>query len=242
MKRALAAAVLVLSIPSLAGAQGRGVFVQAGPLLDILFESSFGPEGFATFSAALENSPIIEPPSDEKTNVTRERLAPGASGAIGVFISPSVSLRVEASFHGRHVANSETSSALRFTRSLHQKTVGITDLSIAATWHQGIGRRTNIDYLGGLLFRRQTNEIYDQVTYPQLFRAEIRDGRPVLVPATTTTLEDRYQSTLYDRGIVAGIDLSIDISEQFSIVPQVRLSAAVGSWNVRPAVSLRWRP
>ena len=59
---------------------------------------------------------------------------------------------------------------------------------------------------------------------------------------TTTTEEETYEVTIYDRGVVVGIDAAVDISRHFAVVPQLRMVAAYGSWNVRPAVALRWRP
>jgi hypothetical protein len=59
---------------------------------------------------------------------------------------------------------------------------------------------------------------------------------------TSETQEDNFRVVIYDRGIMAGMDLSVNLTDHIAVVPQVRLVSAAYGWNVRPGVSLRWRP
>jgi len=239
--RLLSIAALAVFFPSAAAAQNSGIFVQAGPLLDVRFDSSYAVGGA---TASLVGIGVIGgvgggPPADEQTRTTRERFGPGGSAAIGAFVSPAVSLRVETSFHARHTRTSETSSASERTSSRSEDTTGVTDISIAAAWHKDLGRRTSISYIGGIVFRRQKLEGLSRFTYQDIGLV-VRDGRLVQALVDQTN-EETYESTYYDRGVLAGIDITVNLTEQFALVPQVRLVAATGSWNLRPAVSLRWR-
>jgi len=56
------------------------------------------------------------------------------------------------------------------------------------------------------------------------------------------TEEDSYTATVYDTGVMAGIDVTVNLSSHLAIVPQVRMVGSSYSWNVRPAVMMRWRP
>ena len=235
-------ALFAVLLPSVAAAQNSGVFIQAGPLLDVLQESTF--DASSAVSASLSLLPIggsLFPtgPTDEQFRSTRERFAPGGAVAFGVFVSPSVSLRVEGSFQGNHVSTEETSSVIEAASSLWRNTSSATDISVAAGWHQGNGR-TTITYLGGILFSRQKNETFTSFTYPDLILRNV-GGRLVQVVEPVTE-EDSYTATVYDTGVMAGIDVTVNLSSHLAIVPQVRMVGSSYSWNVRPAVMMRWRP
>jgi len=229
-------------LPIAAAAQNSGIFVQAGPLLDVLQESTFTAS--PATSASLSFVPIVgglveTTPADEQTRSTRERFAPGGAFALGVFVTPSVSLRVETSIHGQHVSTEETSSVSEATSVLQRHTSSTTDISVAAAWHQGTGR-TSISYLAGIVFRREQDESFARFTYPSVVVRTV-GGRLVQVIESETT-EESYDATVYDTGLMAGVDITVRLSDHFAIVPQVRLVGASYSWNVRPAVMMRWRP
>jgi hypothetical protein len=243
MRLAARLALFALFLPTVAAAQNRGIFVQAGPLLDVLQQSSFDETVTATLSfdtsVPVTGGLLPTVPSDEQTRSTNDRFAPGGVVALGVFVSPSVSLRLEASFQGGHVTAEETSSAREEYRYSFRNTSRTTDLTVAAAWHQGDGR-TSISYLGGIVFRRQRNDTFTSFTYPNLVVRNV-GGRLVQVIEPETE-EDSHEATLYDKGVMAGIDVTVNLSSHLALVPQVRLVGQSYSWNVRPAVALRWRP
>jgi hypothetical protein len=234
-------ALLVVLFPSASAAQDSGIFIQAGPLLDVLYESSYDASpAIASLTIGLPGGGgVIDPTSVPRTHSNRDRLAPGGAFALGVFVSPSVSLRVETSFQGNHVTTEETSIASESTSSLLRYTTSTTDLTAAAGWHQGTGR-TTVSYLAGIVFRRQETDTFARFTYPNVVVRTV-GGRPVQVIEPVTT-EENYTTTMYDTGLMAGIDVTVNVSSHLAIVPQVRLVGSSYSWSVRPGVLMRWRP
>ena len=119
--RLLCAVMLAVLLPSMAAAQNSGIYIQAGPLLDIRLTSSSDSfpvdarsviETSTTFTWNDLNGDRIWQPGEEGVPVfgglqslesrrSQERFAPGVSVALGVFVAPSVSLRLEGSFSGR---------------------------------------------------------------------------------------------------------------------------------------------
>jgi hypothetical protein len=235
----VSAALFSLLLPTIAAAQGN-IFIQAGPVLDMLQESSLDNASFTRLALVSVVGGVVTPDStDERSNATRERFAPGGFFTLGVFVSPSVSLRVETSILGNHVSTEETSSVEQGTVYSSRNTSSATDISVAAGWHQGKGR-TRIGYLAGIVFRRQGSDTFSSLTYPTASVLTV-GGRLVQVIESETE-ERTYNTTVYNTGIMAGVDVAVDLSAHLSFVPQLRLVGSSYSWNVRPAVSLRWRP
>jgi hypothetical protein len=241
-------ALFVLLLPTIAAAQNSGVYIQAGPLADILFNAS--AEGLPVDTGPLSSSSstytwndlggIVSfgfPSVDVRTS--RSRVAPGASAAVGVFITPSVSLRLEGSFQGEQVTTSETSNLLFST--MDRQATAISDIVVAAGWHQGGARRTTITYLGGMVFRRQREEASFSYRYlPRILPTTI--GPPGNLSLPPFSFEDEFGATTYSAGIMAGVDVTISFSRHLAVVPQLRMVAANHAWNVRPGVALQWRP
>jgi hypothetical protein len=235
-----AAIVLALAFPTLAAAQHSGIYIQGGPLFDFL--TSAGATAYPNISLLAgggltwtDVNPVtsILPAGDLGRS---GRWMPGASAAIGVFITPSISLRAEGSFQTDEIRSDETISRLGLeTRESNT----ITDVIVAAGWHQGGTRRTTITYLAGMVFRRQHQDTAMTYSFPGASR--VLDPR-MLTPNPFGTTEIEYSSTLYSAGVAAGVDVGIKVSEHVAVVPQFRLIAANYAWSVRPAVALRWQP
>src|SRR5829696_2466094 len=102
--RLVSVALFAVLLPAIAAAQNSGVYIQAGPLADILFTSS--PDGFPVEIRPLSDTSIGFPSLDIRR--TKSRVAPGASAAIGVFITPSVSVRLEGSYQRERVTETES--------------------------------------------------------------------------------------------------------------------------------------
>ena len=160
---------------------------------------------------------------------------PGASVAVGVFITPSVSIRTEGSFQTDDVSN----DSLGMFGLASLESMSITDVIVAAGWHQGGTRRTTITYLAGMVFRRQHEDMSLTYSFPGLSR--VLDPR-LLPPGSMQTTDIEFGSTLYSAGVAAGVDVGFNLSEHFAIVPQFRLVAANHDLSLRPAVAMRWRP
>ena len=252
MKLLCAAAVLVLC-PWEAAAQGGRMFIQAGPLLDGLFTSAVevmpidaGLSSSVTYGWNDLNGDRLWQPGEETGPIIRglqeleiqrsleRRFVPGVSAAVGVFLTPSISLRLEGSFQQEHVFTTEAWPLRLSMPSATRQEVSTSDVLIAAGWHQGESQRVTMTYLAGMVFRRQHDAATLTFQYSVL---PATGGRPF-----TLTDEQHFESTLYTAGIVAGVDAAINLSQSIAIVPQFRMVAANRDWNLRPALTLRWRP
>jgi len=250
--RLLCAALLAVLLPSTAAAQNSGIYIQAGPLLDSLFTS--GTDGISLSGVIGSNvsyvwndlngdriwqpgeeGPAVPPrlTTIETRTLSQARFAPGASVAVGVFVTPSVSLRLEGSFQGEHVTSTDSSPLTLLAPTEIRRAAATTDLFVSAGWHQGGSRRVTIAYLAGMVFRRQQEDT--TLLYRSLF------VRPTQAPFPLE-FEETFGSTTYSAGVMAGLDVAWNLSQHFAIVPQVRLVAANHAWSVRPGVALRWRP
>jgi hypothetical protein len=251
----VSAALFVVLLPSIAAAQGRGIFVDAGPMIGIRFTPS--AEGDPTLFS-LSGSPTYEwndldgdrrwQPGEEGALIpssllrqrSKGRAAPGASAAVGVWLSQSVSLRLEGSFRSEYETTFESGSPV--TTIDGRQTAAVTDISIAAGWHQGGGaRRVTVGYLGGVVFRRQLDETRLSTTY-RLRNTVSPSGSSFTTLPFIDTFEQTFESTSYTTGVMAGLDVAFRVSQRFAVVPQVRMVAFNQDWNVRPTIMMRWQP
>ena len=258
----LRAAFLVLLVPSIAAAQNRGIFIQGGAIADVLFAASadVSPETARSLSAAGTTYEWYDLNGDRRWQPgeelslsrlsigfpelpqSRSRVTPGGLVALGVFITPSVSLRVEGSFQGEHVTETDHGDLSPLITIEDRQASSMTDVFVAAGWHQGDARRTTITYLGGMVFRRQRDEA--------VLRYTLSDRVPPLPPQLglggavigLSLPNFELDSTTYTTGVMAGVDVTINLSQRLAVVPQVRMVAANRTWSLRPGVAMRWRP
>jgi hypothetical protein len=225
--RLVTATLFSVLLPSLAAAQDGGLYLQAGPLLDALLTT--GGDG----------DPRAVLPSDPLREISTQTFAPGVSVAGGFFAAPSISLRVEGSFQGKHVTTRET-EGLQPTTATTQEESSVTDLMVAVGWHQGESRTAGITLLAGMVLRHRHDDTLMQINYPAFV---VRTGTgPDVTFTEPTTVEQQFDSTAYSAGVMAGLDIPVKLSDHLAIVPQVRVVAANHDVSLRPAVSLRWRP
>lgn len=239
----MSVALSLLLLPSLAAAQGSGVFIEAGPLLNIASATEFttsypGVSMSVPITGGITFAGIV--PGDLRSESSSDRMSAGGTLSLGVFVAPSVSLRVEGSFQGAFRRDERVSSALSRTLNTSQNTTHSTDITVAAALHQGAHRTVGINYLAGMVFRRyHTDESYFS-SYEQASTSVV-NGRLV---QTSETMVDEYtvSATGYGAGIMAGLDVPWRISHTVAIVPQFRMVIALGELAIRPAITLRWNP
>jgi hypothetical protein len=111
---------------------------------------------------------------------------------------------------------------------------------VAAGWHQGESRRASITYIAGMVFRRQRNETRLEYTYSPRVVPPVSSQPPI--PGGPLQFDDEFSATSYSAGVMAGVDVAINLSAQFAVVPQLRMVAAGNALSLRPAVVMRWRP
>ena len=252
--RLLCVALLAVLFAVNAAAQSSGIYIQAGPLLDSLASSNAGSPPVAVIESGptfrwndLNGDRRWQPGEEEsivpglttlETRISSRRFAPGASLALGVFVTPSVSLRLEGSFQGDRVTTTEVAPQTLFTPAETRRAVAITDLFVSAGWHQGESRKVGVTYLAGMVFRRQREEM----TLPIWYVAIPSVGGLPTQPATRVVDQETFASTLYSAGVMAGLDVAVHLSPRVAIVPQLRIITANHDFSVRPAVAMRWRP
>jgi hypothetical protein len=239
-------ALLALLLPAGATAQNRGIFIQGGPVGDVRFapsaEGSPGTvssvsyfwndiNGDGRWQPGEEGAPL---PQNSLSQSSDERFAPGGSVAVGVFVTPSVSLRLEGSFQGQRDSTTEYGASISTSSVTRRETAH--DYIVSAGWHQGQADRISITYLAGLVFRRYHSNTTQriQVLNPGV---SFQSGIP-----TRATGEVPFVFTSYGAGVMAGVDVTFPLSRGFAVVPQFRMVAADNEWNLRPGVSLQWRP
>ncbi|HVL68002.1 MAG TPA: hypothetical protein VM364_12130 [Vicinamibacterales bacterium] len=160
----------------------------------------------------------------------------GITGAIGLFLSDRVSLRLELDLPGWHVSNLAGESRVRnhIERHAIREEARARTVSILLARHVGRGRRFGGAVLGGLALAT---------------RASRSSGYTARLDLDGTVLEHRTVSRADDgftwRAVTLGGDVTIPVSRTVAVVPQVRLNSYFYSDHtslvfVRSRVSLRW--
>ena len=252
----VSAALFAVLLPTLAAAQNSGVFIEGGALVGVRFTPTadgdptlFSLSGDLTYEWNDLNGDRRWQPGEEGAllpssllrQTSRGRVAPGGTATVGVFLSPSISLRLEGSFQGEYVTTLESTSGGFLTSTDARQAASVTDITIAAGWHQGEARRLTIAYLGGVVFRRQHDETELATTYRTRSTISPSGGSLTFFPSSDT-FEQTFESTSYRTGVMAGVDVAIKVSNHFAIVPEVRMVAFDQDWNIRPVVAMRWHP
>ena len=259
-------ALAALLFPAEAIAQNHGIFVQAGPLADILFAATsdssttavdsssstyawFDLNGDRRWQPGEEIGPLVSSslslgfPAINGAR-SKARVTPGAVAALGVFLTPSISLRVEGSYQGEHVSELDDSDLGGLINVEDRQASLMTDIVVAAGWHQGGSRRTTITYLGGMVFRRQREEAALRYSISDRLPPQLGLGGTIVggVTGGLGLPNDEFSATSYSAGVMTGVDVTIGFSKHLAVVPQVRMVAANHSWSVRPAIAMRWHP
>ena len=252
--RLVCPAVATVLFAANAAAQSRGIYIQAGALLDSLASSTTGGPPVTVIDSGptfrwndLNGDRRWQPGEEEslipglttlETRTSSARFAPGASLALGVFVTPSVSLRLEGSFQGDRVTTTEVTPRTLFTPVATRRAVGIMDMFVSAAWHQGESRKVALTYLAGMVFRRQREDLTMPIWYIAIPSV---GGLPA--PSGASVLDEEiFTSTLYSAGVMAGLDVAVSVSPRVAIVPQLRIITANHDFSVRPAIAMRWRP
>jgi len=238
--RLLSAALFFLLLPAIAAAQGSGVFIQGGPLVNFAATPDFGRPSGQIRPVGITSAGLSLSVGDEVIDESKTRVSAGAALAIGVFVTPSVSLRVEGSFQGAQATDTLATSAQLGTREASHATTKNTDVVIADAWHQRSSRKVSVNYLAGMVFRRQTSGSSYRSSYPAL-STSIVNGR-VQQRIETVTDESDYSYAAYAAGIMAGIDVVWRLTDSLALVPQFRMVTATSELALRPAITLRWQP
>lgn len=246
--------LLALLLPALATAQDHGIFVDGAGLFGVRITPSaegdptlFTGLGSATYEWNDANGDRRWQPGEEglllQSGLLRQtsagRVQPGASAAIGTFVLPAISVRLEAARQADAVTTIESNSTLQSVEG--QQSSASTDFTVAAAFHQKESRRATVAYLAGIVFRRERLETVLTTGY-SLRNTVSNGGFGFTSLPFSDSFEQKFTSTSYTTGVMVGIDVALRMTSHFAVVPQVRMVVFNQDWNLRPILAVRWHP
>jgi hypothetical protein len=215
--------VFVLASINLVGAQDAPrVFVDAG--------------GFFSFEQ-IANASILGP-LDSDQNASGTTGGPGL--AVGTFLGPRVSLRLETAFPGAVDSSYQIGSGLTFssldgviqsTSTRVEQETRSCGTSVLVGYHTSRRGSVRLGFLGGVAFVRERQESTFEQTVPGFVPL-----LPVRMLRTSMTV------TNYEPAASVGLDADIAVTSHFAVVPQMRVQAMTGWISLRPGVAVRWTP
>lgn len=217
LSRCLACVLIALFTPSMVAAQGAPPLFVDGAV--------FG--GIENFS----NSEITQ--GVARSNDLSGTVV-GGTFAVGTFLGPRASLRVEASFPtSTHNEFTETSTNTGSPvppptfNSRDEQTMQ--SFSILGGYHLANRGRIRMSYLAGASFLRVHQNSIQSIHYPAF---------PPL--QAEHTQETSFEAFSYIPAVVFGLDAEIRAGSHVSIVPGARILGTAGAMSLRPGVALRW--
>jgi hypothetical protein len=160
----------------------------------------------------------------------------GVSAGVGLFVSPSLSARVEfdlPQWHSSRYSGRDTLPTRVEAYSLHEENRG-PSISILAGGHLRVGPRVSVGLLGGTTLVTRSWRNSGVVEYFGL------DGTLIEHRDVATGGNDHRWLAL-----TAGADATIALTRKLAVVPQLRVHSYLMSDHtslvfVRPRVALRW--
>ena len=177
----------------------------------------------------------------------------GGGAAVGTFLAPRVSLRLDAAFPGRVESSYSEPTGFAFFGS------GLTQLlsnrveerrrersaAVLIGYHTGRRYHVRLGFLAGVAFIWQEATIV-QRTFPSIVPL-VPSGSFQVFPSPIDLLPSRLErtettSTSYRTAPAVGLDADIAIGSRFALVPRIRVQAGGGLLSLRPGIALRWIP
>jgi hypothetical protein len=196
--------------------------------------------------------------------IVRERDASatvaGGAAAVGTFLGPRVSLRLEASFPGPvdttyssgsgfvftslGVGTSPMGSVMQLLSSRVEEERRERSASVLIGYHTARRNRVRVGFLAGVAFLwQQQRTVIEQTlpTFPFPVLPTMPGGFPVEVfPPRIDRSET--SATSYRAAPAVGLDVDIAMAAHLAVVPQMRVQASGGVLSLRPGIAVRWTP
>jgi hypothetical protein len=197
-----------------------------------------------TAFAGIERRRHVETPSESVTSGNADGVVGGGGVAIGAWLSPHITARMELMFPSSVKHSDQTSDVIalglgepiRLTERI-ESSERLRSASALVAYHTGRRHRMQIAYVGGAAFlfaKQRTVVLQDIPQLPPIFLT------PLAAPEIRT---QRIELTTTDYAVTAeaGLDADISIAGRWSVVPQVRIVGFDGGLSIRPGVALRGR-
>jgi hypothetical protein len=166
----------------------------------------------------------------------------GGGFAVGTFLGPHVSVRLETAFPASwdSTPNSLSSSVTfssggvttaQFNANPVQQENRRYSAAALVGYHTGRQRRARLGFLAGVAFLQEREHSVIQQTLP---------GFPPFIPTRIERTE--LTATRYRAAPTVGVDADFAVASRIAIVPHVRVDAGSGALSVRPGIGVRWMP
>jgi hypothetical protein len=182
--------------------------------------------------AAVEQRGHVDYNAPVRSSDDLSHVVPGEAVAVGTFLAPRVSLRVEAAFPWSVRTEPVSPSSIGDAPTLsNEREYGNSSVSVLLGYSAAVRRRVRVGYMGGVAFVRERSAVVTVVSNP---------GLPPIIPARS----DRTEATTinYRPAVALGMDVEIPFWSHVSLVPQIRVVAFTGELSIRPGLALRWLP
>jgi hypothetical protein len=175
------------------------------------------------------------------TSDDQSATVPGGGFAVGTFLAPRVSVRLELAVQGS--SDFSYAAPQLISDSLVSTSIRVTDdrrswaTTVLAGYHAERRGRLRLAYSGGVAFvgERTDRAIVISSSLQPSF------GPPFLVSVFPTVVQ-RSEARVYSYrpAVAVGLDAEIGLGTRVAVVPQLRVVAFTGRISIRPGVAIRW--
>lgn len=225
----VSSALLVLASQAFA----QSVFVDGAAFASIERRNTYDSEPYPIYGVAQDPNGTVA----------------GGSAAVGVWLTPTVSVRFEVALPAQLETSVEQGYPIPalseiglpypgygYSSELRERTRTFSPL---LAWHTARWHGVQWGFLGGAAFVVRTQRMIDDTVYPLYLAPVPNIGRP----AAITVPSQRGETAITTYGVTAqvGLDADIAIGGRLSVVPQVRAVGFDGGVSIRPGVGVRIR-
>ncbi|HEV8316118.1 MAG TPA: hypothetical protein VGQ10_01835 [Vicinamibacterales bacterium] len=165
----------------------------------------------------------------------------GGGFAIGTFLGPRVSVRLEAAFPASLTSSYATRSGIIYSSPFGRIPEVIPSrvedqfrqrsAAVLLGYHTGRRHRVRLGFLAGVAIRWEQQRSRTEQTVPAFVPVV-----PLIIQRSDVT------ATTYRPAPAVGIDADIAMVRHVSLVPQMRVQAIAGLLSLRPGIAVRWIP
>lgn len=232
--------LLILASSGASSAAAQSIFIDGAAFASIERRDSYTSEPYPIYAAAPDLDGTVA----------------GGSAAIGLWLTPSVSVRFEVGWPAQLETTVEQRypipavSGVSLPYPGYRSTIEVRDrirtFSPLLAWHTARRHGVQLGFIGGATFVARTQQVIDDTIYP-LYLMSLPSGLPGALlgglPTASLVAPQRTETTTTTYGVTAqaGLDADIALGAHVSMVPQIRAIGFGGGLSVRPGVGIRIR-